>query len=123
METGDRRRCRRLELRLPITRLALADQESWCLPACTANISPDGMYFLLPPEHAPGAGEGSQMQFELSVPPGAGYSASGGFIRGKGLVIRAEANEAGLGLALRFDRPLEVDFSSTLPAGLEMGLA
>ena len=123
METGDRRRCRRLEVRLPITRLALADQESWCLPACTANISADGMYFHLPPEHAPRAGEGSLMQFELAVPPGAGYSVSGGIIRGEGSVIRAEVSEAGVGLALRFDRPLEVDFSSALPAGMQMGLA
>jgi hypothetical protein len=63
------------------------------------------------------------MQFELSVPPGAGYSVSGGLIRGAGLVIRSEASESGVGVALRFHCPLEVDFNSALPSGMQMGLA
>jgi len=123
MESSDRRRCRRLELRLPITRLATPDRDAWCLPACTANISSDGMYFHLPAGHAPLAGEGSELRFELAVPPGAGYSVRGGLIRGRGSVVRLERGEATVGLALRFDRPLEIDFNGAVPVGLQMGLA
>jgi len=123
MESSDRRRCQRLELRLPITRLATPDQDAWCLPACTVNISADGMYFHLPAEHAPRAGEGSLLQFELAIPPGAGYSIRGGLIRGRGSIVRSERGKSTVGLALRFDRPLEVDFNGALPAGLQMGLA
>lgn len=110
MTSTDRRRCRRLVLSLPIMRLQMPDGAAWHRPACTANVSTDGLYFRLPRSQALRADVGSQVSFELSVPPGAGYCAWGGTIRGEGCVVRAAADGAGVGVALCFSRPLEMEF-------------
>ena len=110
MTSPDRRRCRRLALSLPIMRLQMPDGAAWHRPACTANVSTDGMYFLLARGQALHADVGSRLSFELSVPPGAGYSPWGGTIRSEGCVVRAADDGAGVGVALRFSRPLEMEF-------------
>lgn len=55
--------------------------------------------------------EGAEMAFELSMPPGAGYSVLAGKLRGTGQVTRALRESDGkVALGLRFTQPLALDF-------------
>ena len=75
----------------------------------TSNISAGGMYFSVPAGQsiAPEA----ELEFELKVPPGSGYSVSGGTIKGSGHVVRTEAIEdSALGVAMSFNEPLALAF-------------
>jgi hypothetical protein len=67
------------------------------------------MYLEVPREHAPACQ--AELVFEMHVPPGAGYSASAGKIKGAGRVVRAEPLPQGaVGLAVQFSNPLALEF-------------
>jgi len=71
----------------------------------TADVSPGGMYIRTPIGEAPAVG--TNLSFELSIPPGEGYSLSPGRIRGSGKVVRIEPSA---GVAVGFTSPLALDF-------------
>lgn len=110
MRPHERRRHHRALLRLPIRRITAS---GGAVPGAfwTSNISAGGMYFRAGASTAEVLAVGTEVSFELSVPRGGGYSASGGCVRGAGRVVRAEAVEGGrAGVAVRFSRPLSIDF-------------
>lgn len=54
---------------------------------------------------------GTSLTFELSIPPGEGYSISPGRIRGSGKVVRVEPSaEPVAGVAIGFTSPLALEF-------------
>jgi len=106
----DRREYRRTSLRLPISRIGASGRtlggEFW-----TGNISAGGMYFRAGSPAETALGVGAELTFELTVPPGGGYWASAGTVRGTGMVVRAEPVASGdVGIAVQFSRPLSIDF-------------
>ena len=106
---SERRRYRRLSLRLPVA----ATEGAWpALPSgdlWTSNISAGGMYFKVAGQDAPA--DGAVLSFELSVPPGEGYSSCEGTIRGAGRVVRTDqAGQSQTGVALRFTQPRMLEF-------------
>jgi hypothetical protein len=106
---GERRQHRRVHLRLAISRLASRSPSGADSGLRTENVSAGGMYFQAPADLSPA--EGTYVFFELSVPPGDGYSPSPGSIRGTGQVVRTDALKASAtGVAVRFTQPLALDF-------------
>lgn len=110
LRPDDRREYRRTSLRLPISRIGASGQtlggQFW-----TGNISAGGMYFRADGPAGAVLAVGAELTFELTVPPGGGYWASAGTVRGTGLVVRAEAVEGGaVGVAVRFSRSVFIDF-------------
>jgi hypothetical protein len=109
MTRADRRKFRRTRLRLRIARLKGLDLSAVAGSLWTTDVSAGGMFF-----HAPLAAEpkvGARVSFELDVPPGEGYSASEGKIRGSGKVVRAvPVAESNVGLGVQFTRPLALQF-------------
>ena len=107
MATDERRRFQRLRLRLPISELSgLGGEQAAGLR--TSNISAGGMYFQLPAGSE--VEEQTTASFELTVPPGEGYAAAEGRIRGSGRVVRTEALPEGrLGVAVEFTHPLALN--------------
>ena len=109
MGRRNRRKFRRTPLRLRIARLEglgvqRIPQELW-----TTNVSAGGMFFHAPLPHVPA--RGTVLSFEMNVPPGEGYSASEGRIRGSGTVIRTvPVAGQSVGVALQFTRPLTLEF-------------
>ena len=109
MNSPDRRHFRRARLRLRIGRVeglktVASDDELW-----TADVSPGGMFFRAALLQPPSAGQA--VSFELEVPPGAGYWASDGRVRGSGRIVRAKPiGEDYVGVALEFTCPLTLDF-------------
>ncbi len=109
MPDQNRRIHNRANVRLSLSSISshrgpLMDAEAW-----TSNISAGGMYFHAPPgqDLAPS----SNISFELQIPPGSGYSVSGGTISGTGEVIRTDSlGEHDQGVALSFSQPLEMSF-------------
>lgn len=54
---------------------------------------------------------GAEMSFEISVPPGEGYSLATGTIRGSGRVVRVKTtNEKKIGIAVKFTDALTLEF-------------
>lgn len=69
------------------------------------------MYFRPSQAQATGMDVGCELLFELTVPPGEGYSPSAGAVRGAGRIVRTDTPHPGtVGIALEFHRPLAVDF-------------
>ncbi len=100
----DRRFYQRVPLRLPVTTLG-SQGNGGGRKLSTANVSAGGMLVRMPSEAAPGPG--LSVRFELSVPPGEGYSASPCLISGRGRVVRTEAAEEGqCGVAVEFTERL-----------------
>ena len=67
------------------------------------------MYFQAMP--ATTFAEGQEVAFELTVPPGAGYSASPGTVKGSGKVVRTVAVPGRqLGVAVHFTQSLALEF-------------
>lgn len=109
MPQKDRRRFRRARLRLRIARLEGLGQGRGREDLWTTDVSAGGMFFHAPLVDEPAVG--TNLTFELRVPPGEGYSSSAGKVRGSGKVIRAVAGGgAGTGLAVQFTRSLALDF-------------
>ncbi len=109
MADQNRRIHRRADVRLALSSVSsqrgpLMDAEVW-----TSNISAGGMYFRAPASHE--LAPQSKVSFELQVPPGSGYSISGGTISGSGQVVRTDSlSEHDQGVALSFSQPLEMSF-------------
>ncbi|MFP4052580.1 MAG: PilZ domain-containing protein [Phycisphaerae bacterium] len=104
----DRRRFNRLAVSLPFAELKTGEQE---LPegVCTTDISPSGMMFVTEGAHVPR--QGADVQFELVVPAGEGYSTCEGRIRGSGKVVRTQQlAEVGVGVGVQFTQPLSLKF-------------
>lgn len=109
MTGKDRRRFRRLKLTVPISRLGNSSPPGPAGPLLTKDISAGGMYFQMPADGGPA--ERSELFFELTIPPGEGYSTSGGRIEGTGQVIRTtRVGENKLCVAVRFTQPLSLNF-------------
>lgn len=107
--SSERRKHRRLALRLKLARLDGLSMGELQADMWTANVSTGGMYVVVPCPEAPSPGV--KLIFELDVPGGDGYSPSGGKIRGAGSVVRADgASNAGHGIAVRFLPPLALEF-------------
>lgn len=109
MANQERRTHRRTRLRLRITRLdglcpTDGEGDFW-----TNDISTGGMYLHVPTEQV--AEVGAAVSFELSIPPGEGYSLSSGRIRGNGKVVRVDRSaEITKGVAVGFISPLVLEF-------------
>ncbi|HUS91700.1 MAG TPA: PilZ domain-containing protein [Phycisphaerae bacterium] len=109
MRQADRRRFRRTKLRLRLARLEGLRLVTETADLWTADVSAGGMCFCLPLDAEPELG--TSLTFELSVPPGEGYSSSGGKARGSGKVVRTQpAPTMGVGVAVEFTKPLALDF-------------
>jgi hypothetical protein len=107
MEHEDRRSYRRVALRLPVTGLGGPAGGADPPAFYTANVSAGGMFLYVPPEAAPEPG--GAIHFELTVPPGDGYSTAPCCVRGRGRVLRAEPEEAGrYGVAVQFTERLSL---------------
>jgi hypothetical protein len=67
------------------------------------------MYLQIPSPDQPPVG--TSVAFELAVPPGEGYSALAGTVRGRGRVVRsAPASGESTGVAVQFTKPLALEF-------------
>lgn len=106
----ERRQEPRASLRLAISRMSVRDLvrelggHLW-----TTNVSAGGMYMRCDSEIGAELSEGTEVTFEMVVPPGGGYSASAGTVRGAGTVIRIEQVEKSVtGLAVQFAKPLAI---------------
>ena len=109
MAQVDRRQHRRTRLRLRIARIEGLSPTSQDAGFWTSDVSAGGMFFHARLASNPQLGE--VLCFELSVPPGEGYSSSAGKVRGCGKVTRLLATQGDLAaIALRFTRPLALDF-------------
>jgi hypothetical protein len=109
MSEQERRQFRRLRLRLEVA----AKEGAWAGELSgvgwTSNISAGGMYMYVPTANAPD--QGVLLSFELSIPPGHGYSSSVGTIRGTGQVVRTDQmGQSQVGMALQFTQPLFLEF-------------
>ena len=110
----ERRRHRRLEIRLPLQYCPTDDSGINMCRTVTRNISTGGLYFETDdPEIRPGM----TIDLELTVPPGEGYSPYQGNITSKGEVIRvddlgasANAGSRRVGIATRFRDGLRLSF-------------
>ena len=109
MSKQERRKHRRTRLRLRISRIEGLPIQDGEVALWTCDVSPGGMYLQAPVvEHA---AVGSPITFELSIPPGEGYSLSAGRIRGNGKIVRIEPSaEPMAGIAVGFTSPLAMDF-------------
>ena len=107
MASRERRKSQRLQLRLPISQLADSSGPVWPAGLWTRNVSAGGMFFEMPADSAPR--RGSELSFELVVPPGEGYATAESKLRGAGLVVRrAPSGKGSVAIALRFNQPLSL---------------
>jgi c-di-GMP-binding flagellar brake protein YcgR len=105
----ERRRHRRLRLRLPVRLACGKGSGKPPQERVTNNVSAGGMYLQVPRGRAPACQ--TEVVFEMHVPPGAGYSASAGKIKGAGRVVRSEPLRQGaVGLAVQFTNRLALEF-------------
>ena len=109
MRHGNRRRFRRTQLRLRLARLEGLDPACDTSDVWTTDVSAGGMHFHIPLDAEPDPG--TYLTFELSVPPGEGYSSSAGKVRGSGRIVRTGPSpDFGIGVAVEFTKPLALDF-------------
>ena len=109
MGPTERRRYRRLRIRLPIVRIEGHPSLRQAGGAWTVDVSAGGVYFPLRSGSPPA--RGAKVSLELLVPPGVGYSGGPGQIRGTGRVVRATAlPDRSTGVAVRFTKPLQLLF-------------
>ncbi|MFA6133731.1 MAG: PilZ domain-containing protein [Phycisphaerae bacterium] len=108
MKGKERRTDRRLRLRVPLScNLTHADHT-----VVTTNISTGGMYIQL--SKGVRIKSGSDLNFELLMPPGDGYSHIKGKVKGSGKIVRVDALAAGhSGLAVQFTHPLTLSFPAS----------
>ncbi|MFP3937498.1 MAG: PilZ domain-containing protein [Phycisphaerae bacterium] len=102
----DRRSHRRVPLRLPVASLGdFAEGVRGGL--FTTNVSPGGMLVRMPVDSAPRHGQ--EVRFELTVPPGEGYSVAPCLISGQGKVVRTDPGNANqCEVAVRFTQKLSL---------------
>src|SRR5437763_5020537 len=96
MSQTDRRRSRRLEMKLPIVVRqrdgdgdeAEPERELAVVHAYTSNISTDGLYFELGDVNLR---TGDEIELELTIPPAAGVSAFEGRVVAQAAIVRIDA--------------------------------
>ncbi|MGB2821659.1 MAG: PilZ domain-containing protein [Phycisphaerae bacterium] len=109
MAPDDRRKHRRTRLRLRVARVEGLDPPSHQGDFWTSDVSAGGMLFHVPIAWQPRIG--TALSFELSIPPGEGYSSSAGKVRGSGKVARSlPESETLAGIAVQFTEPLSLEF-------------
>jgi len=105
----ERRKSPRLSLRLGVVDLTSERSAGASGAFSTTNVSAGGILFNVPNSDAPP--KGSEFWFELVVPPGEGYSACGGSIKGSGRVLRTAPLPDNVScVAVEFSRPLAMEF-------------
>lgn len=103
----NRRQFRRVRLRLRVSHAQGLNAVGGTGELWTTDVSAGGMFLQIPSNEEPPLG--TPVSFELAVPPGEGYSSSGGSVCGTGKVVRVTS--AGTpGVAVEFTRPLSLRF-------------
>jgi hypothetical protein len=109
----ERRRHRRLAIRLPLECVVSGGGPHPQLRAITQNISTGGVFFEAP---ASLLRPGADVDLALTVPPGEGYSPYAGRVHGAAEILRVEpltAHQNGserVGIAARFREELQLVF-------------
>lgn len=108
----ERRVSRRLGLSLPVTRIRFTqgEESTGQTGGWTRDLSATGMFVHLnDPQSHP---VGTDVEFEMTVPPGEGYSLSTGKISGTGTVVRMESanDHPAAGMAVQFNKELDLLF-------------
>jgi hypothetical protein len=103
----NRRQFRRVRLRLRVCHVQGMEAPAAAGELWTTDVSAGGMFLHIPPSEKPPLG--LPVSFELAVPPGEGYSSSGGSVCGTGKVVRV-ASAGTPGVAVEFTRPLSLRF-------------
>ena len=99
----------RVELRVPVSWASVGSDSDARGELWTRNVSAGGMYVHAPSAAAPA--QGQVLRFQMTVPPGVGYSTSSGKVIGNGKVLRTSLLQTGqVGIAVRFTRTLAIDF-------------
>jgi hypothetical protein len=115
MVSTEKRRYKRLPIKLALSFHKVDSTEKQFHTGCTMNVSPGGLFF----ETAADVFKpGSLLKVELSIPPTTGLLESGGGISGIGKVLRThtlssprtktEPNFVRSGVALEFCQPLKL---------------
>jgi len=103
----NRRQYRRVRLRLRVSHMQGMEASAGTAELWTTDVSAGGMFLHISPGEQPLLGR--PVSFELAVPPGEGYSSSGGSVCGTGKVVRV-ALAGTPGVAVEFTRPLALRF-------------
>lgn len=110
----ERRKHRRLEIRLPLQYCPSGDSGEHLCRTVTRNISTGGLYFETDDLEIQA---GMAIELELTIPPGEGYSPYQGQITSRGEVIRvddlgpsAHVSTRMVGVATRFRDGLRLSF-------------
>jgi hypothetical protein len=115
MGGSDKRKCKRLPIKLDLTYQQADSTKKKSCVGWTMNVSPGGLYF----ETADDVFKpGSLLKVELSIPPTSGLLEFGGSMSGLGKVLRVhtisgshtetEMPSVRSGVALEFCRPLKL---------------
>lgn len=115
MNSTERRKYKRLPIRLELSCRRDDSTEKESHTGCTTNVSPGGLYFET---SADVFKPGNLLKVELSIPPTTGLLETGGSVSGLGKVLRTE-NICGThkdtgqflvrtGVALEFSQPLKL---------------
>ena len=115
MESNEKRKFKRLPIKLDLSYRKADSTAKKSHIGCTVNVSPGGLYF----ETAADVFKlGSLLKVELSIPPTSGLLEFGGSISGLGKVLRAHTisgphtdtklPSVRSGVALEFCRPLKL---------------
>lgn len=110
----ERRQDRRLVIRLPVD-CHVREGGSACR-ALTCDISTGGFYLEVDAGAADDLATVESFRFDMTVPPGAGYSPYRGRLSGTARVLRREPqglageNPSRFGIAARFEQPLHLRF-------------
>ena len=115
METIEKRRYKRLPIKLALSCRKVDSLGKELHTGSTTNVSPGGLYFETAADVFK---HGSLLQVELSIPPTTGLLESGGSISGLGKVLRThiirssdevmEEPSRKSGVALEFCQPLKL---------------
>jgi len=110
----ERRKHRRLEIRLPLQYWPVGESEANACRTVTKNISTGGLYFETDDEEIR---PGMLLHIELTIPPGEGHFPYPGRITGVGEVVRVAPLSEGkarkvrrIGVATRFRESLKLSF-------------
>ncbi len=114
----DRRRDRRLDIRLPVEYFDLRDEEPRSLRTISSNISTSGLYFEVDLiEGTPVPQLNSVLNVSVTVPPGEGHFPYEGQVTGTAEIVRCDrlasqrnGDPDRVGVGARFRNPLKLAF-------------
>lgn len=113
----ERRKYQRLALRLPMECRVEGGDRRW--RAFTADVGTGGVYLEIKVPQGFGVPEaGDQIQMDVVIPPGAGYSPFHGRLSGTARILRNQPlmveadgpSHVRYGIAAQFDRPIHLVF-------------